>query len=65
MTETWKQTFDQWDAFDGLDAAMRADLERLRQDEHAIKDAFFEPLSFGTAGMRGVLGAGINRMNVF
>lgn len=65
MTETWKQTFDQWDAFDGLDAAMRADLERLRQDEHAIKDAFFEPLSFGTAGMRGVLGAGINRMNVY
>ena len=34
-------------------------------NQEALEDAFYEPLSFGTAGMRGVLGVGINRMNIY
>ncbi len=34
-------------------------------DEEALEDAFYQPMSFGTAGMRGVMGPGINRMNIY
>lgn len=41
-------------------------LEELRgMDEAAIEDAFYRDLAFGTGGLRGVIGAGSNRMNVY
>ncbi|NLZ89698.1 MAG: phospho-sugar mutase [Clostridiales bacterium] len=47
------------------DAATRAELEAIRDNPAEIEDRFYTNLSFGTAGMRGVLGAGTNRMNIY
>lgn len=45
------------------DAETVAELETIKNNDSEIKDRFYRPLEFGTAGLRGVLGAGINRMN--
>ena len=49
------------------DEELLAELEQLRDagDEEAITDAFFQDLAFGTAGLRGTIGAGTNRMNIY
>ena len=47
------------------DAALVRELESIRGDEKEIEDRFYTELSFGTAGMRGILGAGTNRMNIY
>lgn len=49
------------------DPALQADLQCMAEagDEVAIEDAFYRTLEFGTAGLRGVLGAGTNRMNIY
>ncbi|MBR3867383.1 MAG: phospho-sugar mutase, partial [Butyricicoccus sp.] len=54
-----------WLASDALNTEERAELEAIRGDDEAIKDRFFAPLSFGTAGLRGILGTGLYRMNRF
>ncbi len=62
---TWKKTYEQWLAFNNIDFLVKEDLERNKNNEEALMDAFYAPLEFGTAGMRGVIGAGINRMNIY
>lgn len=62
---SWKDTYKTWNEQTELDADVRADLDRLATDQTQLEDAFYAPLEFGTAGMRGVLGAGINRMNIY
>ena len=57
--------YERWLASPALTDKERAELEAIRGDEDAIKDRFFAPLSFGTAGLRGVLGVGLYRMNRF
>lgn len=47
------------------DAETAAELESIKDDDAEIKDRFYKTLEFGTAGLRGVLGAGINRMNEY
>ena len=46
------------------DPAVREQLDRMREQPEKIEDAFYRSLAFGTGGLRGVLGAGTNRMNV-
>ena len=41
------------------------ELESMRDNEEAISDAFYKDLEFGTGGLRGVIGAGTNRMNIY
>ena len=48
-----------------LDEQSRAELAAIAEDEKEIEDRFYCDLGFGTAGMRGVLGTGANRMNVY
>ena len=45
--------------------ALHEELEAIRGDDAAIEDRFYRELEFGTGGLRGVLGAGTNRMNVY
>lgn len=47
------------------DAQITQELLDIKDDNDAVYDRFYTPLTFGTAGLRGVLGAGINRMNIY
>lgn len=62
---SWKETYTQWKNFKALEPALVDNLKEMEADESQLEDAFYAPLEFGTAGMRGILGAGINRMNLY
>ena len=47
------------------DADLIAELESIKGDQHEINERFYTSLKFGTAGLRGVIGAGTNRMNIY
>ncbi|KZD41463.1 MULTISPECIES: phospho-sugar mutase [Bacillus] len=61
----WKQEFSRWLSYAELDAELKEKLENMKQDEKKIEDSFYKNLEFGTGGMRGELGAGTNRLNVY
>ena len=63
MTE--KEKYEQWLGRDDLDAEVRAQLEEMRGNDNEIFESFYRDLEFGTAGLRGILGAGTNRMNIY
>ncbi|OAP98902.1 phospho-sugar mutase [Ligilactobacillus aviarius] len=62
---SWEENYQTWKDNPELAADLKAELGQLADNQEALEDAFYEPLSFGTAGMRGVLGVGINRMNIY
>jgi len=62
---SWEDTYTVWKNNNDLESSLKQELEDLAGDQEALEDAFYAPLEFGTAGMRGVLGAGINRMNIY
>ena len=66
MSERALQEFERWEARVD-DPELAAELAAMREggDETAVEDAFFQDLEFGTGGLRGTLGAGSNRMNVY
>ena len=57
--------YKRWVDADLEDAALKTELEEIAGNEEEIKDRFAVALKFGTAGLRGVLGAGTNRMNIY
>ena len=57
----YKEKYQQWLTFD---EATRADLAAIT-DEKEIEDRFYKDLEFGTGGLRGIMGAGANRMNKY
>ncbi len=59
------QQYKNWLAFEGLDNELRTELEEIKGNDSEIKERFYAPLSFGTAGLRGVIRAGINGMNIY
>ncbi len=59
----YRERYEQWNAFDGLDSDTRRELDAIRGDDAQIEERFYRELEFGTAGLRGVIGAGTNRMN--
>lgn len=61
---SWKETYEQWLKQPNLAPTLKAELDAMKDDKE-IEDAFYSPLSFGTAGMRGLMGPGINRMNIY
>jgi phosphoglucomutase len=62
---SWEQVYEQWINEENLPENLKKELQDLKEDPEKCEDAFYAPLEFGTAGMRGILGAGINRMNIF
>lgn len=60
---TYRKRYEAWLADAELDEELRLELEAIAEDDEAIKERFYQNLSFGTGGMRGIMGAGINRMN--
>lgn len=62
---SWENTYQLWNAFEKLDTEMRSNLDQLEGNTAELEDAFYTNLEFGTAGMRGVIGAGTNRMNLY
>lgn len=58
----YKTNYSRWINHNNLDATLRAELETM--NEKQIEDAFYTNIEFGTAGMRGILGVGTNRINV-
>lgn len=61
----WKERIKRWLDYPGLDEETRSSLTLLQDDEKLAEDAFYQDLTFGTGGMRGEIGPGTNRMNVY
>ncbi len=61
----WKLKAKQWLQYDNLEKKLKAELQGFQNDEKKLEDAFYKNLEFGTGGMRGEIGAGINRMNIY
>ena len=61
----YMEDYKRWMEADLEDPALKAELETIEGNEEEIKDRFAVALKFGTAGLRGVLGAGSNRMNIY
>lgn len=62
---SWEETYTIWNKQPDLAPEVREDLDKIVNDKEALEDAFYTPMEFGTAGMRGLIGAGINRMNIY
>ena len=60
-----QQEYERWLSQPGLPSELRAELEGIRNEPAEIADRFYRELEFGTGGLRGVLGAGTNRMNIY
>lgn len=63
--DDYKKIYEEWLANPYFDQAARDELKAIADDENEIKERFYTELEFGTAGLRGVIGAGLNRMNIY
>ena len=61
----YQDMYERWLAAELDDADLKPELESVKGDDAAIQDRFAVALKFGTAGLRGVIGAGTNRMNIY
>lgn len=61
----YREEYNRWLQADLVDFDLKHELHQIADDDEAIKDRFAVALKFGTAGLRGVLGAGTNRMNIW
>ena len=61
----YKEAFDLWLNNDYFDQETKNELLSIRNDEKEVEDRFYKDLEFGTGGLRGVIGAGTNRMNIY
>ena len=61
----YKEIYNQWLENPYFDEATKEELKAIKDDENEIKERFYMDLEFGTAGLRGIIGAGTNRMNIY
>ena len=61
----YKDTYQDWLQNPYFDEATKEELRAIADDEKEIEDRFYRQLEFGTGGLRGVIGAGTNRMNIY
>lgn len=62
---SYKSKYEEWLNSDFIDEDTKLELKGIVDDEKEIEDRFYTELEFGTAGLRGIIGAGTNRMNVY
>ncbi|MED3782846.1 phospho-sugar mutase [Geobacillus stearothermophilus] len=62
---TYKATVEKWLSYPELDAELKQQLISMQHNEKALEDSFYKNLEFGTGGMRGEIGPGTNRMNIY
>ena len=65
MEQRVLEKIKKWEEFKELDPTLREELESLKGNESALLDAFYNDIAFGTGGLRGILGAGTDRMNIY
>ncbi|MFD0048654.1 phospho-sugar mutase [Actinomycetes bacterium NPDC127524] len=61
----WKELYSSWAGYQNLNSDLREKLQEMKHDDAKLEDAFYKNLEFGTGGMRGEIGAGTNRMNIY
>ena len=61
----YRKRYEEWLADTYFDAETRAELNAISMDDNEIKERFYKDLEFGTAGLRGIIGAGTNRLNIY
>ena len=61
----YRSIYEEWLSNPYFDEATKEELRGIKDDDNEIKERFYKDLEFGTAGLRGVIGAGINRMNIY
>ncbi len=61
----YKEQYQDWLTNPYFDEKTKAELQSIANDENEIKERFYKELEFGTAGLRGIIGAGTNRMNIY
>ena len=59
------EMYRKWSSFSLKDRDLKAELDKIKDNENEIFDRFYRDLEFGTGGLRGVIGAGTNRMNIY
>ena len=62
---SYMEQYRYWCEDDYFDDATKAELAKIKDDDAQIQDRFYKDLEFGTGGLRGVIGAGTNRMNIY
>ncbi len=65
MTMGYRETYEMWCTDPYFDDKTKEELRNLAGDEKEIEDRFYRQLEFGTGGLRGMIGAGTNRMNIY
>lgn len=61
----YKERYEEWINSSFIDEETKSELTTIKEDEKEIEDRFYKNLEFGTGGLRGVVGAGTNRMNIY
>ncbi|HIW21505.1 MAG TPA: phospho-sugar mutase [Candidatus Dorea intestinavium] len=59
------KTYEEWLNNPYFDESTKEELRKIKDDENEIKERFYKNLEFGTAGLRGIIGAGTNRLNIY
>ena len=61
----YKEKYQQWLDSPAIDEKTKEELRAIAGDEKEIEERFYQDLEFGTGGLRGIIAAGTNRMNVY
>lgn len=61
----YQKAYQQWMTDSYFDESIKEELKTIANDESEIKERFYKNLEFGTAGLRGIIGAGTNRLNIY
>ncbi len=65
MTQEYMKKYENWLASPAVDEKTKAELTAIREDDKEIRERFMQMLAFGTAGLRGIMRAGVNGMNIY